>query len=126
MKDYRTGRSYRPCRVPPDIDQVSAFFGEVLERPVLRLHPRERPADPLHIPVRLVRPGSRVVFSPVILVTLLMDDRLGKRKRLTVRTVYRNSGGKTLALPRPAAEYCRRSRSYYTSPEDLPASSLTR
>ncbi|MDI3507416.1 MAG: hypothetical protein PWQ69_1396 [Methanomicrobiaceae archaeon] len=46
-----------------------------------------RLADPLHVPVRLVRPGSRVVFSSVILVSLLMDDRMGKRKRLTVTTI---------------------------------------
>ena len=46
-----------------------------------------RLADPLHVPVCLVRPGSRAVFSSVILVSLLMDDRMGKRKRLTVTTI---------------------------------------
>ena len=46
-----------------------------------------RLADPLHVPVRLVRPGSRAVFSSVIRVSLLMDDRMGKRKRLTVTTI---------------------------------------
>ena len=97
-----------------------------LELLVLRLHPRERPANPLHVPVRLVRPSSRVVFSSVILVRLLMDDRSENLKSLTVRTIYRNSGGKILALPRPATEHCRRSRSYHTSSEDLPVSSLTR
>ncbi len=57
--------------------------------PVLSPRPGgpSRLADPLHVPVRLVRPGSRAVFSSVILVSLLMDDRMGKRKRLTVTTI---------------------------------------
>ena len=43
---------------------------------VLHLHSPERPADPIHVPVRLVRPSSRVVFASVILVTLPEDNRL--------------------------------------------------
>ena len=43
---------------------------------VLRLHSPERPAYPLHVPVRLVRPSSRVVFASVISVTLPEDNKL--------------------------------------------------
>jgi len=60
---------------------------------VLRLHPRERPADPLHVPVRLVKPSSRVVFSSVILVTLPENTTTSKRKSLTVTVMCRKNGG---------------------------------
>jgi hypothetical protein len=58
---------------------------EPLQRPdsalkllVLRLHPVQHFTNPLHVPVRLVRPSSRVVFSSVILVTLLEDSRVSE------------------------------------------------
>ena len=52
-----------------------------------------RLTDPLHVPVRLVRPSSRVVLSPVILVTLLESNRMPERKSLTVRVICRKKGG---------------------------------
>ena len=68
-----------------------------LELLVLRLHSLERPADPLHVPVRLVKPSSRVVFSSVILVSPLEESRTPKRKSLAVRDI----SGKSDANPRP-------------------------
>jgi hypothetical protein len=52
-----------------------------------------RLTDPLHVPVRLVRPSSRVVFALVILVTLLESNRMPERKSLTVRVICRKKGG---------------------------------
>ena len=79
---------------------------EPLQRPdpalkllVLRLHPLQRLTDPLHIPVRLVKPSSRVVFSSVIKVALLEDSGTSERKSLTVRIMCRNVGKKTLVRP---------------------------
>jgi hypothetical protein len=70
---------------------------EPLQRPdpglkllVLRLHLPQHPADPLHVPVRLVKPSSRVVFVSVILVTFPESNRMPERKRLTVRVIAEN------------------------------------
>ena len=41
----------------------------------LCLHSLQHLADPLHVRFRLVRPGSRVIFSSVIKVALPVDDR---------------------------------------------------
>ena len=57
------------------------------EPPLPRLHPGERFTDPLHIPVRLVRPSSQVVFSLVFLVSLLEDSGTSERKSQTLRII---------------------------------------
>lgn len=31
-RDYRRGRLESPCFVPPDVDEIGAFLGEVLKR----------------------------------------------------------------------------------------------
>ena len=60
-----------------------------------------RLADPLHVPVRLVRPGSRAVFSPVIPVTFPGDDRTPDPESPTITIIIGNSSGETPAPPRP-------------------------
>ena len=41
-----------------------------LELLILCLYPLQHLTDPLHVPVRLVRPSSRVVFASVILIVI--------------------------------------------------------
>ncbi len=54
------------------------------------LHPLQRPTDPFYVPVRLVRPSSRVVFSLVIQAILPRDYRRPGTKRLTVTAIFQN------------------------------------
>ncbi|MDD3934486.1 MAG: hypothetical protein PHP55_11550 [Methanoculleus sp.] len=83
---------------PPTTPLAPALTVEHL---ALRLHPLQGFADPLHVPVRLGRPGSRVVFSPVILVTFPESDWMPDPESLTVSVIVGNSGGETPAPPRP-------------------------
>ncbi|HNS82391.1 MAG TPA: hypothetical protein PKL26_01455, partial [Methanolinea sp.] len=61
------GRSDRPCFVPPDVDEVGAFLGEVVEGPILPvahwdLEAEERDRD---LALERARDTSAISFSGI-------------------------------------------------------------
>ncbi len=99
---------FQPAHGHPLITPPAPAPGAGSQNPQAHLHSRESLTDPLHVPVRLVKPSSRVVFSSVIKVALLEDSGTSERKSLTVRIMCIKkraercaSGQKATGPPRP-------------------------